>query len=86
MGKLLLHGHLWGIAVLGGVVTDFVWACCWLGSSLEEDDGLSGEPGSDPSLDAVLESVQLSVATPLEWKAKENIVNFIFTNICIFKL
>lgn len=30
------------------------------------DGGLYGEPGSDASDDAVLESVQLSVATPLK--------------------
>lgn len=67
--KLLLHGQMWGKPDFGGAAIVLDCAFCWLGSSLEDDDGLSGDPGSDPSLDAVLESVQLSVATPLERRA-----------------
>lgn len=65
VGNWLLHGQMWGRPVFGGMATVLGWMGCWLGSSPEEEDGLSGEPGSEPSLDAVLESVQLSVATPL---------------------
>lgn len=53
---------------LGGVVvlTTLLLLFVGLDESSQDDDGLYGEPGeSDESLDAVLESVQLRVATPL---------------------
>lgn len=58
--KLLFHGQLRAAAVcvFGGMATPF-------GLLSSHDDGLYGEPGSDASLDVVLESVQLNVATPL---------------------
>lgn len=64
---LLLANNAGSAAGVGVVVDDCVCGLLW--SSHDDDDGLYGEPGSEPSLEAVLESVQLSVATPLNrWK------------------
>lgn len=69
VAKLLFHGQLRPTAavtcVFGGMAVPL------FGLLSSHDDGLYGEPGSDASLDVVLESVQLNVATPLQWKRKK---------------
>lgn len=43
-------------------------------SASSTEPWLYGDPGSDESLDAVLESVQLNTATPLEGEEKEKVL------------
>lgn len=57
--------------LMAAVVVDFCGVEFALGESASLiDGGLYGEPGSEVSDDAVLESVQLNVATPLKRKDK----------------
>lgn len=63
----------WEMLVSGGIFGAIRMGCCLQGVEVVDggsespiDGGLYGEPGSEVSDDAVLESVQLSVATPLK--------------------
>lgn len=69
VAKLLFHGQFRAgvvICAFGGIAVPL------FGLLSSHDDGLYGEPGSEASLDVVLESVQLNVATPLERTKKIN--------------
>lgn len=65
-----------GVRLVSGGIFGAIKICLWgvelaVGSESPIDGGLYGEPGSEVSDEAVLESVQLKVATPLEREEKK---------------